>query len=193
MITKNKFESMDRLALKKDDKYWTLVLGSLQYSINQKEQEQFLIKELIKLSSNEIIEFDHTSTKLFNKAYSSEMHCAANLIMFSGCSDSSFFSFLYWLISRGKNTYYAAISNPDNLINHLVKGEREYSFEAFCGIPTNVYLLKTNNYLPYDNSSDASLDDEENISEKIVFNWTLDDPESQKAICPRLFHKFYEP
>ena len=40
--------------------------------------------------------------------------------MNGGCSDDGFQYFRNWIISRGKEVYYAAKENPDNLINRHI-------------------------------------------------------------------------
>ena len=87
-----------------EDLYWKIVEQSLKNSIDQDQQEQFLIKRLQKLTPTQIIGFRLRTDKLLYDTYNSEMWCAG-YIMNGGCSDDSFEYFRCWVISRGKEIY----------------------------------------------------------------------------------------
>ena len=93
--------------------YWNIVEKSLKCKNNQDDQEQFLIKEIEKLSPKEIIGFRLRTDKLLYDTYNSEKWCAA-YIMNGGCSDDGFEYFRNWVISRGKDVFYKAKENPDS-------------------------------------------------------------------------------
>ena len=87
--------------------YWNIVEKSLKYKNNQDDQEEFLIKEIEKLSPKEMIGFRLRTDKFLYDTYNSEMWCAA-YIMNGGCSDDGFEYFRNWVISRGKDVFYKA-------------------------------------------------------------------------------------
>ena len=100
--------------------YWDIVEKSLKHKNNQDDQEQFLIKEIEKLSLKEIIGFRLRTDKFLYDTYTSEMWCAA-YIMNGGCSDDGFEYFRNWIISRGKEVFYKAKENPDSLISEYIE------------------------------------------------------------------------
>jgi len=91
-----------------EDLYWAIIDKSLKNTKNQEAQEQFLIKEIGKLTPKQMIGFRLRTDKLLYDTYNSEMWCAA-YIMNGGCSDDGFEYFRNWVISRGKEIYYKAI------------------------------------------------------------------------------------
>ena len=112
------------------------------------------------------------------------MWCAAYIIN-GGCSDDGFEYFRCWVISRGKEVYYLSKSNPDNLIDELRDENDDYEFEDFLYLPNDAFNEKTGKDI-YD-----FIDNEKfkfNESQKsIEFTWEEENPETLKAICPKLF------
>ena len=171
-----------------EDKFWLIIDHSLKKSQNQDEQEHFLVEEIEQLSPKEIIGFRLRTDKLLYDTYNSDMWCAG-YIMNGGCSDDGFEYFRCWLISRGKNIYYRAKSNPDYLVNEIKEEEEFYDFESFWYVALTAFKNKTGkelyNYIDNDNFKT----NEENYP-KFKFTWQENNPESMKKICPKLFHKF---
>ncbi|MEY4903140.1 MAG: hypothetical protein RLZZ292_955 [Bacteroidota bacterium] len=169
--------------------YWKIVAESLEASNNKQEkQEKYLLKRLQALSTTEIIGFKLRTDKLLYDTYTSEMWCAAYL-MNGGCSDDSFEYFRNWVISRGKNVYYSAKSNPDNLIDIVDNDLEDYDFEGFWFVADNAFERKTSK-----NLLDFVLYDQFKFHEGHYPNFDFtreeDNPESMRAICPRLFELF---
>ena len=110
-----------------EDQYWKIIDLSLKNTKNQYDQEQYLIKEISKLTPKEMIGFRLRTDKLLYGTYNSEMWCAG-YIMNGGCSDDGFEYFRNWVISRGKDVYYKAKKNPDDLVTQLNEETEEYEF-----------------------------------------------------------------
>ena len=187
------FDLIDRIPLPKvnpsfmdEGQFWDLISRSLQNSKNQDEQEQYLIAELTKLPDKEIVGFHQKREHLSSKVYTSEMWCAAFLCNALGCSEDGFEYFVQWLISRGRDVFYDVLHSPDNMINYLIEGKYFYDFECFGYVAKDAYENKTGNdfYIRREKESYTFR------RERIKCNWDIDDPESIKAICPRLFKKF---
>ncbi|WP_211338140.1 DUF4240 domain-containing protein [Mangrovibacterium diazotrophicum] len=172
-----------------EDLFWKIIDKSLQETNNQDSQEQYLIKEIGKLTPKELIGFRLQTDKLLYETYNSEMWCAG-YIMNGGCSDDSFEYFRNWVISRGRDTYYKAKENPDYLINEVVDGAEFYDFESFWYVALEAFQQKTGkdlyDYIDYDNFRLR-----EGNYPQIEFTWEDDKPESMKKICPRLFEKMW--
>lgn len=167
-----------------EDLYWSIVAASLKIGNDQDAQEEFLVRRLQQLSPNEMIGFRLRTDKLLHDTYTSEMWCAAYIIN-GGCSDDGFEYFRCWVISRGKEVYYNAKANPDSLINQL-NDDDFYEFESFWYIANEAFEVTTGNDL-YDFIDEEAFKFKEGQYPKIEFNWQEEDPDTMRAICPRLF------
>jgi hypothetical protein len=169
-------------------RYWGLISFSIQNSTNQDTQEDFLIKELEKLSPKDIVGFRLRTDKLLYDTYTSEMWCAG-YIMNGGCSDDSFEYFRLWIISKGKEVYDKAKAKPDNLVYEIIEGEEYYEFESFWYVGLEAFKNKTGKEL-YDYIADNFKTNEGNYIQ-FELNWSDEKPETMKAICPNLFNKMW--
>lgn len=172
-----------------DSTFWAIVDLSLERTNDEEEQITFLIKEIEKLSPKDIIGFRLRTDKLLYDTYNSEMWCAGYL-MNGGCSDDGFEYFRNWVISRGKDVYTQAKENPDNLISEYVVGKQYYDLEDFWYVALTAFNNKTGKDL-YDYIS-ADFKTSEGNYPPIEFTWKEENPESMKAICPRLFEQIWK-
>lgn len=168
--------------------FWEIIGKSLKNSKNESGQMSFLAKEIEKLTPKEIIGFRLRTDKLLYDTYSSEMWCAG-YIMNGGCSDDGFEYFRNWVISRGREVYYSAKENPDNLIFEYIEGKEYYDLEDFWYVALTAFKNKTGKEL-YDYISDDIKTSEGNYPQ-FEFTWEEEKPETMKAICPRLFEKMW--
>lgn len=120
-------------------------------------------------------------------SYRDDIWCAA-YIMNSGCGDDGFDYFRYWLISRGKNAFYKAIANPDSLAE-ITEVSEEFEFEDFGYIANNAFEENTGKDV-YDYMDLAKAFG--GPYPKLDFTWEEENPQSMKAICPKLFDKFWD-
>lgn len=172
-----------------EDTFWNIVDKSLKNTSNQEDQEQFLIREICKLTPHEIIGFRLRTDKLLYDTYNSEMWCAG-YIMNGGCSDDAFEYFRNWIISRGRNVFYKAKENPDNLITEVSKDIEFYEFESFWYVALEAFNQKTGKDL-YDYIDDENFKTQEGQYPHFEFTWQEENPESMKKICPKLFEKMW--
>ncbi len=172
-----------------ENRFWDIVAKSLENSTDENEQKEFLIRELFRLSPEEIIGFRLRTDKFLYDTYTSEMWCAG-YIMNGGCSDDGFEYFRNWVISRGKETYYSAKENPDNLINEVSEDKEWYEFESFWYVALEAFKEKTGKEL-YDYIDDENFTTREGNYPDFEFTWKEDDPDSMKTICPKLFEKMW--
>ncbi len=170
--------------------FWGIVEKSLENAAGEHEQEDNLIHEIIKLSPKEMIGFRLRTDKLLYDTYNSEMWCAGYL-MNEGCSDDGFEYFRNWVISRGKETYYQAKSNPDFLIREVSEDKDEYDFESFWYVALEAFKRKTGMDL-YDYIEEDRFATQEKSYPDFEFNWEEEEPETMKAICPQLFEAFWD-
>ena len=171
-----------------DTIFWQIVEKSLKNSTNESGQLSILISEIEKLTPKEIIGFRLRTDKLLFDTYNSEIWCAG-YIMNGGCSDDGFEYFRNWVISRGKAVYTSAKKNPDSLISEVSDGAEYYEFEDFWYVAITAFKNQTGKEL-YDYISDDFKTSEGNYL-PFEFTWQEENPESMKAICPRLFEKLW--
>jgi hypothetical protein len=172
-----------------EDLYWAIIDKSLKNTKNQEAQEQFLIKEIGKLTPKQMIGFRLRTDKLLHDTYNSEMWCAG-YIMNGGCSDDGFEYFRNWVISRGKEIYYKAKQNPDNLISEVDENAEMYEFESFWYVALEAFQEKTGKDL-YDYIDDDNFKTKEGQYPQIEFTWQEENPGSMKKICPKLYDKLW--
>ena len=171
-----------------EDIFWKIVDASVVNTEEEMAQGVYLINEIEKLSPKQIIGFRLRTDKLLYDTYNSAMWCAG-YIMNGGCSDDGFEYFRLWVISRGKEVYYAAKENPDSLVSQLKEGDHFYEFESFWYVALTAFEQKTGKEL-YDYIADDFKYSESNYP-NFEFTWEEDKPESMQAICPRLYEKLW--
>jgi len=133
----------------------------------------------------EMVGFRLRTDQFLSDSYTSELWCAGYIIG-GGCSDDGFDYFRNWLISRGKKMYYNVLKNPDSLVSEDKQTTHDFEFEGFHYVALEAFEQKTgedlHDYIDYEQLSQHP---------KIEFNWDEDKPETMKAICPKLYDKFW--
>ena len=175
-------------------RFWATIKQSLtdaeaerEYGYNrQNVQAAALSDALAELDWQEIATFQNRFVQLHWFSYRQDLWCAAYL-MCGGCSDDGFDYFRYWLASRGEAVFQAALANPDSLADYpfVTADDDYYEFEDLAYVADGVFTEKFRSDL-YEYA-----DFRPEIPE-IKFEWSDDDPESMKRICPKLFAKFAE-
>lgn len=191
-ILKNLFGGKNNLPEKtgemmSEDQFWSIVAASLKAAEDQDEQEGFLVKALAKLPAKDIIGFRLRTDKLLFDTYNDKMWCAG-YIMGGGCSDDGFQYFRCWVISRGKDVYYAAKENPDSLISETSEDDDDdfYEFESFWHVAPYAFEQVTRRSLYDFIDHDVFKTGEDNYP-GITFSWREEEPASLQRICPRLY------
>mgnify|MGYP002742872844 FL=1 len=193
-----KDKSMSQLhpvsALMDEKQFWSLIEQShtIAQAASDDEDEQqtaqceSLAGLLKQLDWQDIAAFDNRFSTLVIQSYDEKLWCAA-YVLCGGCGDDGFDYFRYWLISRGEAVYRGVLADPDSLIDH-VSGDVDdgcYEFEDFAYVAMGIFEEKTGEELDKYTDIDHSIPD-------IEFSWDEDDPESIKAICPKLYAAFWE-
>jgi len=174
-----------------EEKYWTIVKKSLVNFKNEEEQTKKLVDELKKLSVKEMIGFALRTEKLSNEIYTSDMWCAAYIVN-GGCSDDGFEYFRSWIISKGKEAFYRIKEKPDAFIEYANLEIDAYDFEQFNYVALDAFKELTGEHI-YDFIDYPTFRKTEKKSTRIQFNWSEENPDSIKTICPQLFDKFLAP
>ena len=171
-----------------EDQFWQIVADSLANSHDQDSQQAYLVKSLEQLAPAEIVSFRLRTDKLLYDTYTSEMWCAA-YIMNGGCSDDGFEYFRLWMISRGREVYEKAKSDPDSLISEVDENAEFYDFESFWYVALTAFKNKKTGKDLYDYIDYENFKFGEGNYQQFDLTWTEDDPESTKKICPKLFER----
>ena len=173
-----------------EDRYWKLVEDSLDRADgDQERQAPILTRMLEALEPKDIIGFRLRTDKLLHDTYNSKMWCAG-YIMNGGCSDDGFEYFRLWVISRGRAVYENAKADPDLLIAvaDVEVPEDLFDFELFWYVGNDAFKNKTGKDL-YEFISEDFKYGEGNYPQ-FEFDWQEEDPDSMKALCPKLFERF---
>jgi len=171
-----------------EDKFWEII--ELSKADDPQDQLDNLTEQLAAMTVDEIFGFDYRLDKFLEVSYNPALWAAAYIVC-GGCSDDGFDYFRAWLISKGRAVYEAALENPDSLI-HVFERADDMDY------PENEEIL----YAALDAYEEATGKDdfydvldsfEDNFSIlEIELNWDEDDPKTLKAICPKLFERYYD-
>ena len=126
------------------DKFWNLIENNLRQSHDAYERLNHLKATLSGLSLEEIISFEITYRHYLNKAYTWDLWGAAYIIH-NGCSNDLFEYFRRWLVSRGRETYEAALNDPDSLAQlelHPSGPDGNWEFEEIYYAAGDVFEAK---------------------------------------------------
>src|SRR5690606_28123599 len=97
------------------EKFWKIMeVTRTKSSGDYRKQQSELKKELLKLTPNEVLEFDNKFRTLRGEIYNWDFWAAAYIIN-GGCSDDCFSDFQGWLIGQGKSTFENAIKDIETL------------------------------------------------------------------------------
>lgn len=177
-------------AMMAEDRFWRLVQQSLEESGGDQEcQANVLIGKLEKLDPAEIVSFRLRTDKLLYDTYTSKMWCAG-YIMNGGCSDDMFEYFRLWVISLGREVFENAKADPDSLAN-IDEDElmgQDFGFESFWYTANTAFEKKTGKDLYEYISDDFTFREGSYLA--MEFDWEEDNPDSMRALCPKLFQRF---
>jgi hypothetical protein len=115
---------------------------------DNKVKEQVIFEQLIKLTPEQIQDFEIVFQQMNQKA-STWGNLAAQTVIEGGSSDDRFYYFRCWLISLGKRNFDAAVENADHLasldipINKSHGGIRYCQFEELIPMADRAYEAVT--------------------------------------------------
>ncbi|MEZ6042965.1 MAG: DUF4240 domain-containing protein [Planctomycetaceae bacterium] len=102
-----------------EEQFWSLIQASHDVAKGQvQRQELSLRKALVRLSAEQIVEFDHWFQHFVCRAYRWDLWGAAFVIC-DGCSDDGFLDFRHWLVAQGQSIYAKALNNPESLASAI--------------------------------------------------------------------------
>ncbi len=114
---------------------------------DNKLKEQTILDQLIKLTPEQIQEFEIIFQQMNLKA-NTWNNMAAHTIIEGGSSDDTFFYFRCWLISLGKYHFDETLKNPDHLADVDIPINKKYGygeviFEELIPMADNAYQIVT--------------------------------------------------
>jgi hypothetical protein len=128
----------------KIDQFWEIVERVHTASPQDMDAKcELLGQQLLRLSPSEVQSFESYFTELWQRAFRWEVWDAAYIIL-GGCSDDSFMDFRSVLISMGRRTYEAALSNADSLADVEI-GPQWASYEGYQCVAPRIYREMTGN------------------------------------------------
>jgi len=127
----------------REDRFWALIARTTAYEADPERQLEALRQALRELSPPEIEAFERAFHREQRRAYTWKLWGAA-YVLNGGASDDGFEYFQRWLISKGRRTFEAAVSDPDSLADMVAPGAQgTFEFEEFAYVAGRVWAEKT--------------------------------------------------
>lgn len=127
------------------EQFWQIIEATK--SSTEEEQLGLFKSKLQDLTPQELIEFERFFVEHLFAAYSWDLWIVPWLCQGGMCSDDGFTDFRFWLISRGRTTYEAALADADTLAHEMRQVEHP-EFEFFGYEPSKVYEAMTGESFP---------------------------------------------
>ncbi|MFM9940594.1 MAG: DUF4240 domain-containing protein [Hyphomicrobiaceae bacterium] len=125
-----------------EDRFWSIIEGTLVHLDDPEKQLASLTKALSALSVADIEAFELRFGELMEESRTWDLWGAAYVIH-GGCGDDSFDYFRHWLISRGRDVYDTALADPESLAKgKLSTVEDVCQFEEFSYVARQVWCEK---------------------------------------------------
>lgn len=147
----NKADAM--LALSNDKQmdtafFWKIMdnaFGTAKF--DNKKKEQIILDQLIKLTPEQIRQFEIIFQQM-NQKSSTWNNFAAHTIIEGGSSDDTFYYFRCWLISLGQKNFEETLKNPDYLASLDIPVNTKYGFgevifEELISLSDKAYSIVT--------------------------------------------------
>jgi hypothetical protein len=121
-----------------EDTFWAI--------INASDKGRNLEAELNKLSEDEIMGYRYWWSRCLVRSYDQALWAVAYILL-GGCGDDAFDYFRFWLVTRGRDIFTAAVNNPDSLYDKFetpTDGDASSypEWEDVCYVPKKVFEKK---------------------------------------------------
>ena len=176
------------------DAFWSLIEQAKEHCGQDLGAfTQWLTDRLVSMGPRQALDFHNILHGYRDLSYKYGLWKAAS-IMCNGCSDDGFTDFRGWLIAQGRDTYLAALKDPDSLAGIPAYGGcsfepisyvGEYAFEKLTGLSV---------YLAYNPNAVQALKEE--LKKDIVYGDGIDYPYTWSEAAdylPKLCAKYIEP
>jgi len=126
-----------------DQRWWDLIERARDEAGNDFDDRAALLSEwLSEQKVTDIQAFDRFVQERIRDAYRSDLWAVAYL-MNGGCSDDGFDYFLAWLISEGKQRYYAALEHPEAAAENVDPGDEPFECPDLWSVAAQAWAEKT--------------------------------------------------
>lgn len=116
------------------DAFWTLIEQAKDiYGQDQRMSAYWLMEQLLEMGSEQALNFHNILHGYVESAYKFGLWNAATLIHEDGCYADGFMDFRAWLVAQGKETYLAALKDPDSLADVPVYGNCRFESLLYVG------------------------------------------------------------
>lgn len=174
-----------------EESFWSIISKLADGDGSVDDQERRLSSEIAKLSEKQVFGFLYHYYRLSAMSRQGDLWLVPYIIL-GVCSDDCFDYFRDWLIARGRETFYKALDDPDSLcdiFDSIPEGD-EPTFEGLGYPHLKVFKEKFKKDF-YEEEEKYDYGDALDRP-KIDFQWSEDDEESMKKICPKTFEKWWE-
>jgi hypothetical protein len=125
------------------DTFWQMIDSARERSNDDLEVErEIIINELSRKSEAEIIEFYVIYMTILDETYLADLWNAC-LLIGCGCNENGFLNFRNWLMAQGKEIFYQAVNDPEDLVSIVTpKNRYKIRYEGFSYIALLAYEKK---------------------------------------------------
>lgn len=122
-----------------EQQFWKIIDASRDaVHGNRKAHIGSLRKQLRALSHDEVEQFEKLFVDIEGRARRPELQDVATAVMGGFCSDDAFWDFRYWLISKGRAAYKAALRDPKSVLELADDDTDDCRFEEFGYVAIDV-------------------------------------------------------
>ena len=125
------------------DAFWALIDHSAAFEADTDAQAEDLRASLLKLTPDQIADFERLFHQTMRDSYSWDLWGAA-YVANGGASDDGFEYFRCWLISKGRRVFEKVSADPDSLADLLAPSAGgDLEFEEFAYVAREAWTAKT--------------------------------------------------
>ena len=114
------------------DDFWKTIDQTRQASGKLTDMPTRLIDILAQMEEREIIDYAEHFRSCLHLAYDANLWLGA-VVIFNGCGDDKFSDFRCWLIAQGRETFEAALADPDSMAG-LEKFDGDHGYPILFGM-----------------------------------------------------------
>lgn len=176
------------------DTFWTLIHEAKRlWGQDQEGAAHWLEDQLLIMGPRRVRSFDSIAHGYLDLANKYGLWSAAS-IMLEGCTDDGFMDFRGWLIYQGKETYLAALKDPDSLADVQLYADGCFESLAYIGDSAYEKLTCRHTYDIIDRPAHEALKKE--LAKDIQYGDGIGYPYSWKGLAdylPRLCARYVQP
>jgi hypothetical protein len=162
-------------------KFWKIIASVAKKNKSLKQWEVALENKLKKLKLGDLIAFQMRVDELLLRSYHEDLLCACAIL--EGTTDRvSFDGFRCWLIMHGKNVFETVLNNPDAISGLLSEGVEDHYFPLLKNSALDIFLKQSGK-----TAQDAASYKMPPVYPELYLNWKIQDPDSMRSVCPRLW------